>query len=269
MRLLIIRHGDPDYEKDSLTEKGWREAGLLAERLAGIEVAKFYTSPLGRAKDTAAPALKVMKRTAEECEWLREFAPRIRRPDVADRDMIAWDWLPADWTVHEEFFRHELWASNEIMQAGTNFMEAEHSMEAAHSMEAVHSMEAGKGVGAEYAWVCRQFDTLLARHGYVREGDIYRARRANRDTIVLFCHFGVECVLLSHLMNVSPMILWHHLCAAPSSVTSVYTEERREGIAIFRVNAFGDISHLYAGNEEPAFAARFCETYDCTDERHD
>ena len=34
MRFLIIRHGDPDYEKDSLTEKGWREAALLADRLS-------------------------------------------------------------------------------------------------------------------------------------------------------------------------------------------------------------------------------------------
>lgn len=26
MKLLIICHGDPEYEKDSLTETGWREA---------------------------------------------------------------------------------------------------------------------------------------------------------------------------------------------------------------------------------------------------
>ena len=26
MKILIIRHGDPDYAADSLTEKGWREA---------------------------------------------------------------------------------------------------------------------------------------------------------------------------------------------------------------------------------------------------
>lgn len=26
MRILIVRHGDPDYEIDSLTEKGWGEA---------------------------------------------------------------------------------------------------------------------------------------------------------------------------------------------------------------------------------------------------
>ena len=33
MRLLIVRHGDPDYEKDTLTEKGHREASLLAKKL--------------------------------------------------------------------------------------------------------------------------------------------------------------------------------------------------------------------------------------------
>ena len=34
MKLLLIRHGDPDYERDSLTEKGHKEAALLAERIA-------------------------------------------------------------------------------------------------------------------------------------------------------------------------------------------------------------------------------------------
>ena len=31
MRILLIRHGDPDYDNDTLTEKGRREAALLAE----------------------------------------------------------------------------------------------------------------------------------------------------------------------------------------------------------------------------------------------
>ena len=125
------------------------------------------------------------------------------------------------------------------------------------------------GVGAEYAWVVSNFDALLAEHGYVREGDIYRVAKANCDTLVFFCHFGLECVLLSHLMNVSPMILWHYTCAAPTSVTTVYTEERRPGVASFRVCGFGDTSHLYAGGESPAFSGRFCETYACDEERHD
>lgn len=34
MKLLIVRHGDPDYSIDSLTETGWKEAELLADRLS-------------------------------------------------------------------------------------------------------------------------------------------------------------------------------------------------------------------------------------------
>ena len=57
MRLLFIRHGEPDYEKDYLTEKGFREAEYLAEYLADVKIDACYVSPLGRAKDTAAPTL--------------------------------------------------------------------------------------------------------------------------------------------------------------------------------------------------------------------
>ena len=54
MRLLIVRHGDPDYSIDSLTEKGWKEVEYLSERLSKLDVKDFYVSPLGRAKDTAS-----------------------------------------------------------------------------------------------------------------------------------------------------------------------------------------------------------------------
>ena len=30
MKLLIVRHAEPDYSIDSLTEKGWREAEYLS-----------------------------------------------------------------------------------------------------------------------------------------------------------------------------------------------------------------------------------------------
>lgn len=244
MRLLIIRHGDPDYAKDSLTEKGWREAALLAERISKLDVAQFYVSILGRARDTASLTLQKMGRTAIECDWLREFWPGIRRPDVPEgKDGIAWDWLPEDWTAEEAYFSRDRWRETEIMSQGK--------------------------VGEAYHQVIENFDALLAKHGYVREGNLYRVERPNRDTLVFFCHFGLECVLLSHLLNISPMILWHHFCAAPTSVTTLYTEERRPGKAVFRASAIGDISHLYAAGEEPSPAARFCETFDSEGERRD
>ena len=242
MRIMIIRHGDPDYEKDSLTEKGWREAELLADRISKIDVTDFYVSPLGRARDTASVTLRKMGRTAQVCDWLREFPPLIQRPDVTDRKKIAWDWLPEDWTKEEAYFLRDKWFQTDIMREGK--------------------------VGEAYGEIVRQFDILLEEHGYVRYGEFYKAERPNRDILVFFCHFGLECVLLSRLMNVSPMILWHHTCAAPTSVTTVFSEERREGKASFRISAFGDTSHLYIAGEVPSFSARFCETFD-SKARHD
>ena len=58
MNILIIRHGDPDYSIDSLTEKGRREAEMLSERIAPLDVKAYYVSPLGRARDTASFTLK-------------------------------------------------------------------------------------------------------------------------------------------------------------------------------------------------------------------
>ena len=69
-------------------------------------------------------------------------------------------------------------------------------------------------------------------------------------------------MLLSHLLGISPFVLWQNFIAAPSSVTVVNTEERRQGIANFRVAAFGDTSHLALAGMEPGFPGRYCERFE-------
>ncbi|MBQ3134365.1 MAG: histidine phosphatase family protein [Oscillospiraceae bacterium] len=241
MKLIIIRHGDPNYELDTLTPGGWEEAELLAERISRLDVKNFYVSPLGRARDTASVTLKKMGRTAETMDWLREFPINVIKPGETEEDVL-WDWKPADWTAVPEFYDPDKWQDVPIFAA-------------ANVREGIQKVKDG-------------LDELLAKHGYVRHGLYYNAERANEDTIVFFCHFGLECVLLGHLLNVSPMILWHGFCAAPTSVTTIYTEERREGQASFRVAAFGDVSHLYVADREPAFSARFCETFANKEQLH-
>ena len=41
MKLLLIRHGDPDYENDCLTPVGQREAEALAERIAPLPICDY------------------------------------------------------------------------------------------------------------------------------------------------------------------------------------------------------------------------------------
>ena len=44
MRIIIIRHGDPDYEHDSLTPRGDTEAKLLADIIDRYNIDHFYVS---------------------------------------------------------------------------------------------------------------------------------------------------------------------------------------------------------------------------------
>ena len=83
MRLLIVRHGDPDYSIDSLTEKGWKEAEYLSERLSKLDVKDFYVSPLGRAKDTASFTLKKMKDNGSGVD-------DIKIPSTSGINVIVW-----------------------------------------------------------------------------------------------------------------------------------------------------------------------------------
>ena len=119
-----------------------------------------------------------------------------------------------------------------------------------------------------YDYVTRSFDRLLEQYGYVRDGMCYRVEREDTRTVTFFCHFGISCVLLSHLWNMAPFPLLHNLGMAPTSVTEVVSEEREQGTAYFRALRIGDTTHLYAGGEPTSFACRFCETYSNWDQRH-
>lgn len=91
MRILFIRHGDPDYVNDTLTEKGHREAVCLAEAAADLRMGDCYMSTLGRAQHTAAYSLKKIEKNAPVLDWLQEFSGtyQLRGP---------WDILPSYWT---------------------------------------------------------------------------------------------------------------------------------------------------------------------------
>ncbi|MCI8960785.1 MAG: histidine phosphatase family protein [Lachnospiraceae bacterium] len=257
MRILLIRHGDPDYVHDTLTEKGRREAALLAEHAGHLNLGDCYVSPLGRAQATASYSLEKLRKTATTLDWLQEFPARVdinrseilkqAYPDTrkeGDRFVLrnVWDMVPSFWANQPDYQDREGWRRCET---------ARHS-----------------DLTEVYDYVTRSFDRLLEQYGYVRDGMCYRVEREDTRTVTFFCHFGISCVLLSHLWNMAPFPLLHNLGMAPTSVTEVVSEEREQGTAYFRALRIGDTTHLYAGGEPTSFACRFCETYSNWDQRH-
>lgn len=232
MRIFIIRHGDPYYPTDSLTDKGRREAELLGRRLAGEHITHAYVSPLGRAKLTAAPTLAATGLTAKELEWLREF-PAPLAPDFAyetkmgEKNRCPWNMPPECWTGVPGVYDADGWRNAPFYEDGR--------------------------VQARYDLVCRGWDELLAGHGFVRDGGFYRVlpgRDEPPETLALFCHLGLGCALLSHILHLSLTAVWHTLFLPTSSVTTVFMEHHRsKRIALARLVSVGDTSHLYAGGE--------------------
>ena len=292
MRLLFVRHGDPDYKNDCLNEIGVREARALAALGPQIGWGTCFVSPLGRAQETAAIVLGravpgahgvaaavgctdlSMRDTGSNAlgadasgagllktlDWLQEFPAQVdpgaaellqdafyfkKNADGSPKNRVVWDMYPAYYHEHPAYSDYNEWRTTPV---------------------ALHS-----DAVSVYDRIIRSFDEFLAERGYVREGRHYRVERENTETITFFCHFGVSCVLLSRLWNVSPFVPLQSLCMPTSSVTELYTEERQKGIAHFRATRIGDTTHLTMAGLKPErlpHSALFAEVYSDFSQRH-
>lgn len=252
MHIIFIRHGDPDYKNNTVTEKGAREAQYLAERIARWNVTDFYVSPYGRAQDTLKPALLKTDRTAVTLPWLREFDHHVIDPLSGKERSCCWDWMPRYFYKEQKFFDRKRWFNVKPLRQ--------------------------KDIEKHYREVCDGFDALLAQYDYTRDSRdcaIYNclphlteeaaavdthllAQQEDLDSknLVFVCHLGVMFALIAHLTGMSPVQLWQGCYVAPTSVTVLGAEERVPGEVVFRVQQFGDVRHL-AEHGEPASACGF------------
>lgn len=230
MKIHIIRHAEPDYSIDSLTEKGFREAELLSERIAAMPIDDYFCSPLGRARDTAKPSAEKTGKSVEVLHWLREFAGRIQSP-FTGKERLCWDLPPFLWANEERFYDVNNWAKPEIMASGN--------------------------VCEIYKETTDGIDALLLRYGWERHGRLYRG--GEEKTIALFCHFAMGITILSYLLGISPIVAQQNFFMAPSSVTTLATETDRKGFSHFRAMAVGDTSHLYIAGEPVSLSGFYPE----------
>ena len=224
MKITIIRHAEPDYANNTLTKKGFKEADILGRYFKNQKIDYIYSSPLPRAKYTAEGIIKYNKiKEYKIYDFLQEFSP------------FMWDRSPSFLNSDERIYLKDAWVEVAPFN-NTDIVE-------------------------RYNYVKSEFNALLEKHGYKKQGVYYEVIKPNHDNIVFTCHFGLESFLLSELLNIPVNALLNHTCASPTAITTVYTEEREKGKAIFRLNTFGSFEHLIMKKEPASFMARFDEVY--------
>ena len=115
-----------------------------------------------------------------------------------------------------------------------------------------------EGVGNRTGHVDLAGTLFVAGHGAERAA----AAKMRRDgLLVFFCHHGLACAAIGHVLGIAPPLLWDGFFLPPASVTVLFSEERESGIAAFRCQCAGDTSHLRAAglpvSRSGAFGAVF------------
>ena len=109
MRIVFVRHGEPDYTHDCLTETGRLQAEAAAERLEREGITEIYASPMGRARETASFTARRLGLPVtvlpfmHEISWGGEGIPEHGHPWTLSDWMISredFDFYSRDWRSH-------------------------------------------------------------------------------------------------------------------------------------------------------------------------
>ena len=221
MRIIFVRHGEPDYALDCLTAMGRRQAEAASVRLASEGIEAIYASPCGRAAETAgytARRLGLPVTTLNfmrEIEWGGEGIPCGGHPwTLGDRMLEAdFDFAGDDWREHP-YFKGNL---------ATRHCDA----------------------------ILPRFDAFLESLGYRHDGRRYWCTAERDQTIALFSHGGSGACALAHMFALPfPYVA----AAMPYDFASIIIASLPVAPGAYvhpRLDLFNDIAHLPCPPVEP------------------
>ena len=225
MRLIFVRHGEPDYINDTLTPNGIQQAQSTSKRLAGESISEVYSSPMGRAMKTASYTADMLGLEVQTLDFMHEI----------------------DWDIHPWTTAFKLLAEEPKLMHGDGWRE--------------HELFRGDVCISYYDMISREFDKFLENFGLVRTGAVYHEdttlnnRESGYDshdkTIALFAHGGSGAVMFSHLLNISFPYALTTLPYGVCSVSIIEFDAKIDGIVIPRLELFNDMGQLDNVKQEP------------------
>ncbi|NLN55651.1 MAG: histidine phosphatase family protein [Clostridiales bacterium] len=205
MILDIIRHADPDYANNTITEFGKLEAKALADFLKDENIDRIYTSPLGRAIDTAKPLCEIKRMDYVILPWTAESMDYMKRCTKPENCSYRFSILGGVEDYSD--------LTDEDRKA---FLES----------------------------LVKSSDEFLASLGYVREGARYKAASPNDEHVLVFCHGGFGAAWISHLLMLPPGLGWCNIRLRTTGITRFVFENNPEGFTFPVLHWLSSTSHI-------------------------
>jgi len=221
MRIIFVRHGEPDYVHDCLTDTGRAQARAAAERLAGEGISEIYASPCGRAAETASFTAEKLGLPVTTLDFMHEIT-----------------WGGAD-TPHEG---HPWTLGDMMLEEGFDFAAGDWRR---------HPYFRNNSATEKYAMIAERFDAFLMGFGYRHEGGRCFCETGTDGTIALFSHGGSGACALAHLLDMP----FPYVCVVfPYDFTSIIIIDLpcRPGTYVHpRVELFNDCAHITRRGDGP------------------
>lgn len=206
MILYIIRHADPDYVNNTITPFGREEAAALGVRMSTVKLDKIYTSPMGRAIDTARPTMQALGMENTILDWTAESMDYMQ-PRVEGKGSFKFSY-----------------------KDGFSEMEDYSELDRSATVDAL----------------IKNSDEFLASLGYVRQGGVYKVERPTNERIAVFCHGGFGSNWIAWLLGIPPFMGWDRIKLRTSAVTRFNFRNTESGFTVPECDYLNDTSHLPA-----------------------
>ena len=218
MKIYFVRHGHPNYEKNCLTELGHKQAKAAAERLQNSGIEQVFSSPYGRALETAEYTAKMLGLEVNVCDFIRE---------------IAWGSIDGEPLLAHG---HPWMVSKVFVEEGKTLLDSKWRQKEPYSrskiLESVDIVERG-------------LDAWLLELGYQREGEYYRVVGENTDkTVAMFSHGGSSGIALSHMLNIPFPQFCGIFHLDYTSITVVELSNKVGGLCFPQVAVMNDARHI-------------------------
>ena len=221
MKLILVRHGHPDYTNDCLTPLGHEQAEKAALRLKDEGIGQIFSSPFGRAQETALHTAKLLSLGVETVDFMREI-----KWGSSDGNAVFADGHPWDTSLYAVAQGHSLMEEGWTKQPPF----------------------CNNLVFGEIQRVAEQSDEWMNSLGYTREGANYRVTgECTNRTIALFSHGGSSSALLSHLLNLPFFYLCRAICPDFTAITVLSLSDVKGTLTAPMIELANDSRHIRSG----------------------